>query len=303
MIETFSDADKLLVRYLYRELKKDEATQLEDEMLLDDELAERAEVVEMNLIDCYVRGELSAAERLRFEERFLVDWENRDKVERARVFQKSLRVISDEGQFVNNQGWRRFVPAFLAQPLPAFALVTIVLLLTAALIVFEVRRRAHNTNSLATNSATPAPVTAATPTPENVPAKEPETEIARNDPEKHIQYEYIHRQDWNGAERSNPVVHFTLDPRVKTVALMYQLGDDLAAQRKSYGVTIKNQYGERVWPQNKLKIESKPIFGKEEKRHRVIVVKVPVNVFTDGGPYSFEIDDQYLPAKQFTVKK
>lgn len=84
---------------------------------------------------------------------------------------------------------------------------------------------------------------------------------------------------------------------------MYQLGDDLAAQRKTYGITIKNQYGERGWPQNKLKTEIKPAFGNEEKRHRVFVVMVPVNVFTDIGPYSFEIDDQYFPAKQFTVKK
>ena len=98
MIETFSDADKLLVRYLYRELKQDEATQLEDEMLLDDELAERAEVVEMNLIDGYVRGELSAAERLRFEERFLVDSENRDKVERARIFQKKETEDRDQNK-------------------------------------------------------------------------------------------------------------------------------------------------------------------------------------------------------------
>jgi hypothetical protein len=34
---------------------------------------------------------------------------------------------------------------------------------------------------------------------------------------------------------------------------------------------------------------------------KLLVVKMSIKVFTDGGPYSFELDDPYLPAKQFTV--
>ena len=309
MVETFSDEDKLLVRYLFNELDENEARDFEDEMLLDDELAERVEVVEMNLIDCYVRNELIAAECLRFEERFLVDPENKVKVDRARMFQQSLRLSFDKNQFVtqptDNQGWRGIFHGFFARPLPALALLTTVVILIAALIVFEIRRRTHTPNSLTTNSAPPAPVNQNTPdstTPAS-PSKNAGPELARSDPQKYTQHEYIHRQDWNGAERGGPVVHLTIGPQVKTLNLVYELGNDKAAAKETYGITIKNQYGERVWPQNKLKEDIKPVFEKGGKRQKLIVVMVPVKVFADAGPYSFEIDDQYLPAKQFTVKK
>ncbi len=309
MFETFSDEDKLLVRHLFNELDENEARDFEDEMLLDDELAERAEVVVMNLIDGYVRNELTAAEFLRFEERFLVDPENRVKVDRARMFQASLRLSSDKNQFVtrptSNQGWSGMFPRFFARPLPALALVTTVVILIVALIVFEIRRRTPNPNSLTTNSAPPAPVNqnahdSATLAP---PSKSAGPELASNNLEKYTQSEYVHRQDWNGSERGGPVVHLTIGAQVKTLNLVYELGDDKAAARETYAITIKNQYGERVWPQNKLKEEIRPVFEKGGKRQKLIVVKVPVKVFTDAGLYSFEIDDQYLPAKQFTVKK
>ena len=303
MIETFSDADKLLVRYLLHELDREEARELEDEMLLDDELAERVEVVEMNLIDSYVRDELPAGDRTRFEEGFLPDPENRDKVERARMFQESLRLVSDQAEVVRepvkNRGWLHI----FRRPLPAFALVTIAMLLLAALIVFQMRRRVPNTNSLTTNSVIPAasPMVA-TPAPTSVPSNDAGPELARNDPQRETQYEYVHRQDWNGAERGSPVVQITIRPHVKFLDLVYELGEDKAAERESYGITIKNQYGERVWPQKKDKEVVKTVFGKRANR-KLIVIKVPVRVLSDDGPFSLEIDDQYLPAKQFTVKR
>ena len=304
MIETFSDEDKLLVRYLFGELEENEARELEDEVLLNDELAERVEVVEMNLIDHYVRNELSGAERVRFEEKFLVDPENRDKVERARMFQESL--ASDKRavvQPINSRSPRHMLSVLFARPLPAFALVALVVLLLAALIVFEMRRRAPNTNSLTTNSATPATSpNAATPSPTNVPSNEAGAELAKNDPQQETHYEYIHRQDWNGSERGGAVIQLTIRPHTKYLELAYELDDDEAAARESYGITIKNQYGERVWPEDKPKAQIKPVPGKGGKR-KLIVVKVPVSVFSDGGPYLFEIDDQYLPAKQFSVKR
>lgn len=299
MIETLSAVDKLLVRYLFHELNHDEATELEDEMLLDDELSERVDVVEMNLIDSYVRDELPAADRTRFEEKFLVDPENRDKVERARMFQESLRLVSDQNEVVRqplkNRGWLNI----FRRPLPAFALVTIAVLLLAALIVFQLRRRVPNANSLVTNSVIPAasPVVA-TPAPTSVPSNDAGPEFARNDPQR----AYVHRQDWNGAERGGPVVQITIRLHVKFLDLVYELGDDKAAARESYGITIKNQYGERVWPQDKDVEVVNPVFGKGGKR-KLIVLKVPVKVLSDTGPYSFEIEDQYLPAKQFTVKR
>jgi hypothetical protein len=176
-------------------------------------------------------------------------------------------------------------------------------LLVAALIMFQMRRRASNTNSLATNSAQPQlSPNVATPAPSTAPANDPGAELARNDPRQQTQYEYIHRQDLNGSERGWAVVQLTLRPHARYLELAYELGNDQAGARESYGITIKNQYGERVWPQNKPKEQIKSVAAKGGKR-KLIVIKVPVRVFTDDGPYSFEIDDEYLPAKQFTVKR
>ena len=312
MIETFSDEDKLLVRYLFNELEKDKARELEDEMLLDDEWARRAEVVEMNLIDCYVRNELSIAERRRFEEGFLVDPENRDKVDRALMFHESLRLLHEKDQLVpksSDWSWRRMPSVSFVRPLPVLVLVMAVVLLIGALIVFEIRRRTYGTNSLAINSSSPANLNQnASPTsPSSVEANSSpgpsEVELARTDPDKYIQYEYIHRQAWNEGQRGGLIVNLAVGPGVKTLVLMYELADDKAAQRETYGISIKNQYGERIWPQSKIKEEIEPTFRKGDKRQKLIVVRVPTKVFTDAGPYLLEFDNQYLPAKQFTVKK
>ena len=311
MIETFSEEDKLLVRYLFNELEKEEARELEDEMLVDDELAKRAEVVEMNLIDCFARNELTDAECRRFKEGFLADPENRNKVDSALMFHESLRQLHEKDRFVSDRGWRRMPSAFFARPLPALALITLVVLVLTALVVFEIRRRAHK-NSLTTNSAPPANVNQSViaPPPSSVGAnsktasvKDPEVELARNDPDKFTQYEYIHSQDLNSTERGGARVHFVVRPQMKTLGLVYELADDKAAEKETFGIRIKNQYGERIWPQNKTREEVKPVFKKGGKRQKLIVVKVPLKVFKDGGPYLLEFDDQHLPAKQFTVKK
>ena len=304
MIETLSDEDKLLVRYLFNELDKDEARELEDEMLLDEELGDRAEVLEMNLIDSYVRNELSTEERERFEEGFLADPENREKLNHAMMFHESLRLLHEKDPLASGNDRRR-LSAIFARPVPALALFTTVVLLIAALVVFEIRRRrVHNANNLATNSSLAVnvqPNTNVAPqnnSPEPVPSEPELAQINRD-----TQYEYIHRQDSNSGERGGETANFTLGSRVKNLVLRYELIDDKAAQRETYGVTIKNQYGERIWPQNKAKEEIEPVFTKGTKRRKLIVVKIPVRVFIDGGPYLFELDDNYLPAKQFNVKK
>ena len=305
MIETLSDEDKLLVRYLFNELDKHEARELEDEMLVDEELEDRAEVLEMNLIDCYVRNELSTDERERFEKGFLADPENRDKLDNAMMFHDSLRLLHEKDQRASgsDQSWRRGLSSVFARPLPALALFTTVVLLLTALVVFEIRRRGHKTNNLSTNSSLAVNVQQNTniASPNNSPQPVPsEPELAQNN--RDTQYEFVHRQDSNSGERGGETAHFSLGPQVKNLVLMYELIDDKAAQRETYGVTIKNQYGERIWPQNKAKEEIEPVFTKGTKRRKLIMVKIPVKVFIDGGPYLFELDDN-LPAKQFNVKK
>ncbi len=76
--------DQLLVRYLLGELPDDDASDLEQAVLTDGGLFEQLRAIEDDLVDAYVRGELSGRERQLFESRFLATAEGRSRVAMAR---------------------------------------------------------------------------------------------------------------------------------------------------------------------------------------------------------------------------
>lgn len=84
--------DDALIKYLLNEQSEEENEELEDRMVLDPELADRAQVVEMKLIDSYVLDQMSPSEKDRFEKGFFLFPENHDKVEDARAFHENLRL-------------------------------------------------------------------------------------------------------------------------------------------------------------------------------------------------------------------
>jgi hypothetical protein len=330
VIETFTDEDRMVARYLLGELGESESAELEDEMLLDDELYQRLHVVEMNLIDGYVRHEMLPEESRRFEENFLDAQENRDKVDRARVFHESLRLLHGEEKaapsHVHARGWYPHVAQLFQRPLAAAAFVVSAVLFIAALVVVVERLRPPaNGNAVAVNSAPihPAntnPVNGATPddsaaarapTPQTQSAPAPSAnerpervEIAGNNAARETQQEYINRQGGGGVERGvGGIVRITLRKKTTHLKLVYELLGDVPA-RETYGVTIKNRYDEPIWPRNdENKEEVRPVFKGGPKGKRLIIVNVPTGIFKDSGPYLFEFDDPYIPAKNFTIKK
>jgi hypothetical protein len=84
-VELKTDDEKLLVRYLLRELSHEEMRPLEERLLSDDEYFEQLSAVENELIDSFVRKELSEPERAGFERAFLVSPPRRERVEFARA--------------------------------------------------------------------------------------------------------------------------------------------------------------------------------------------------------------------------
>lgn len=98
MLEETDQKDEIIIRYLLNEASRAEREDLEDDMVLDDELAERVQTIEMLLIDRYVQQQMSPAERIRFEQGFLLLPENRVKVEDARILHESIGLLLDEEQ-------------------------------------------------------------------------------------------------------------------------------------------------------------------------------------------------------------
>jgi anti-sigma factor RsiW len=82
-----SAKDRRFTAYLLGQLSEAERTEIEDKYFAEDATFEYLAAVETELIDVYVRGELAAADRAQFEQRFLEAPRLRARVEFARQLQ------------------------------------------------------------------------------------------------------------------------------------------------------------------------------------------------------------------------
>jgi hypothetical protein len=82
--------DQVLRAFLFGELAADEVEQLDELTMVDDEVAARLHKVEADLMDGYVRGELSEATREKFETIYLSTPERRSRVAFAEELMRRL---------------------------------------------------------------------------------------------------------------------------------------------------------------------------------------------------------------------
>src|SRR5262249_37768703 len=96
--------EKLISRYLLGELSKEQQVEIEDRAFADKEYLASITAVENDLIDEYVRHELSAADRRKFESRFLASAERRKRVEFAKALAQVAPVA--EKTAIHQWSWR-----------------------------------------------------------------------------------------------------------------------------------------------------------------------------------------------------
>jgi len=82
-VHTDPESDEILIRYLRGELAEAERDRLEELYFADDKLHERLVMLEDQMIDSYVRGQLPSDERHRFARLIQDSPEQRRKVEFA----------------------------------------------------------------------------------------------------------------------------------------------------------------------------------------------------------------------------
>jgi hypothetical protein len=104
------DDEKLMVQYLLGNLSEEEQVRIEDRAFADAEYLGALEAAEADLIDAYVRGELSPSERLEFERRFLTSSHRRSKVE----FARDLVRVTNESKTAQNALLERRPAAWLS---------------------------------------------------------------------------------------------------------------------------------------------------------------------------------------------
>jgi hypothetical protein len=148
--------EKLISRYLLGELSEEQQVEIEDRAFADKEYLVSITAVENDLIDEYVRHELSEADRRKFESRFLASAERRKRVE----FAKALSRVSPiaEKTVVHDWSWRESFYAFISGLNPAarfaFAAAMLVLLVGGAwLLTTTLRLRSQLTQLQAENQS------------------------------------------------------------------------------------------------------------------------------------------------------
>lgn len=77
--------DKLLVRYLLRDLSQEERERIEERYFEDEQFFEELSIIEDRLIDEYLQGEMTGRERERFERQFLINQKRVEEVETSRA--------------------------------------------------------------------------------------------------------------------------------------------------------------------------------------------------------------------------
>jgi hypothetical protein len=152
--------EKLIAQYLLGELPEEQQVEIEDRAFSDKEYLASITAVENDLIDEYVRNELSETQRRRFESRFLASAERRKRVAFAKAFAgvtSAAPVVATAPRAVVAEtavSWRESLEAFIRGLIPVriprFAMgVAIVVLLGGSIsLVGEMLRLRSQINTL-----------------------------------------------------------------------------------------------------------------------------------------------------------
>src|SRR5215217_811963 len=255
------DNEKLISRYLLGELPEEQQVQIEDRAFSDKDYLATITTVENDLIDEYVRGELSAADRQRFESRFLASAERRKRVEFAKALRTVVSAAPEKNVVPTATGWswRESLYAFFNGLNPAarlaFAAVAILVVAGAALLFVETLRLRRQVTQLQAERKRNAELN------------------ARLDQEKQQreQTDESLRQLTETPEAKNPapppmIASLTLLPGLSrgggqkpTLDLSndarlvrLQIGIDPEEQYKSYAVELRTLAGRQVWNRENL---------------------------------------------------
>jgi cell division protein FtsB len=143
-MDTNLRSEELIARYLLGDLSEEQQIEIEDRAFEDNEYLASITAVENDLIDEYVRQELSEAERRKFESRFLASEARRKRVEFAQALSRVPAKTAVAQTVPARPSWRESVAAFIYGLTPAgkFALAaaTLLVLLGGAWLITETLR-------------------------------------------------------------------------------------------------------------------------------------------------------------------
>ena len=292
--------EKLISQYLLGELTEEQQVEIEDRAFSDKDYLASITAVEDDLIDEYVRGELSPTDRERFETRFLASAERRKRVQ----FAKALRTVVSESAVPEKKvihdaarwSWRDSLYAFLSGLNPAarlaFVAAAILLIVGAGWLFIETQRLSRENNQLQAEKQSGQDLQQAL----EQERKRNEELNARLNQEKQQreQTDESLRQLTEKTEATNPapppvIASFTLLPGLSRGGgqkpnfdlssdarlVRLQIGIDPEEQYKSFAVELSTLAGQPVWNRENLAAHTR-------RGSRAIGLTLPATVLKSG---------------------
>ena len=121
------DEQEKIKDYVLGEIGDADRSAIEERIMTDDGFFQKLAMVEENLIQDYIDGNLEPAERANFEKCFLVSAENRQKVKFARALRKYVNENAHSPEPNRKSAFFESLKAFLSSPVPAALMALIVL--------------------------------------------------------------------------------------------------------------------------------------------------------------------------------
>jgi hypothetical protein len=137
-VQTDSESDQPIIRYLRGELTEAERDRVEDLYFADDKLHDRLLMLEDQMIDAYVRGQLPPEERERISRRIQNSPAHRRKVEFAEALNRMT--VQAAGEPSQQPRWWRAVERFFLVQTPAMRVVLaagVIVLVVGPLLYFQ----------------------------------------------------------------------------------------------------------------------------------------------------------------------
>ena len=273
-----------MTRYLLGQLPEQDAATLEERFFRDDDFFEELRAVEADLIDQYVRGELSGAELHQFGSHFLKSAARRQRVDFAKALADAANQSATQApSAMSTAGSRRVALSPMPpRPLPKWLAIAAMLLLVAgAWLAFENRRLARQIRSVQDSRFT-----------EESHRRELEgrvKDLQSSNSQLTAELEQERRKQPSSGSSIASVVAFVLSPGMvrstdeptrlvvpkEVDKVKLQLDVETAGDHQSYRVELRTVGGQLVWSQDMLQARTTN-WGK------VVVFLIPSSVLAAG---------------------
>ncbi len=277
-----SQKARRIMRYLLGELSEEEQSLLEEEYFADPTFFQEVRARRDDLIDAYLRGELPADERARFETYFMATPRRRERVEFARTLMKTVDQAQASATLtparqVPIRRWKSLLTPLIPYPRPIIALGVLVIIFIGGWLLLrsqrvrdsveEAKRATQSQNQNRSRDVVETPV--ASPNETNQPeiaGRPPATpQTPSRGPEPKVAIFAL----TTGLVRDSAETKILAIPRnVDLVQLNLEVERE---DYQSYRAALRTPEGAEIW--------SKQIKSRPTKLNRTVVLRLPVSLF------------------------